>query len=167
MAGDSAGSISFWVKDLKSHHFLFNVSKAGEQNAGIIAGPYYVGVLIDNGDPILYRFAENPSGMLGNGQWHHVVVEQDGTALKIYVDGTLQTLTGSINKVPGAWFDDLKGTMGRASVGCRLSANGWFDHYFDGKVDDLRYYRKALNANEINALYNNGAGTEEKNPVVP
>ncbi len=63
-------------------------------------------------------------------------------------------------------IDDMTTAYGRASLGCRISGEGWIDHYFEGKIDDFRYYKFALNANEVTTLYNNGNGTEEKNPVV-
>lgn len=44
----------------------------------------------------------------------------------------------------------------------RLASSSALGNYFDGKLDDIRIYDKALTDREIKAIYNNGNGTEEE-----
>lgn len=73
--------------------------------------------------------------------WHHIVYEYDGTKEFWTIDGVRQTLyprTGSINA----------GTNPRV-IGF-YNPSSWFN----GLIDDMRIYNRALSASEIQALYN-------------
>ena len=78
------------------------------------------------------------------GVWHHIVgVNENNTTRKIYIDGVLQSGT-----------DDLNNTGTRAltnilEIGSGASAS----ESFDGQIDDVRIYNRALSASEIKALY--------------
>lgn len=82
---------------------------------------------------------------INDGQWHHVAAVYDGTNVYLYVDGSLdvmQAVTGSIaqNNVPLAIGENNQPTPG---------------HYmFDGMVDEVALYNRALSSNEIAAIYN-------------
>ena len=86
---------------------------------------------------------------LRDNKWHYVAGVYDGTAAKIYVDGTLQGSTdGSRGTVSGQ--NDF--FIGR---GNHTSATN--DH-FTGNIDEVVIWNDALSDNEITALYNSGAG---------
>jgi len=75
--------------------------------------------------------------------WHLLVGTYDGTTLKIYVDGLLQgqatnTFTIAVNAFFKIGWDDLSG----------------YNRYFNGKIDDVRIYNRAINAQEVLAIFN-------------
>jgi hypothetical protein len=79
------------------------------------------------------------------GQWHHVVVTaQSPTGAKqIFVDGAAvsfnqTTTSGEVSTVPERL------TIGYAGYGSEL---------FDGAIDDVRMYKRALNATEAITIY--------------
>ena len=83
--------------------------------------------------------------VLTAGEWSHVAFgrEADGT-VKCYIDGIQTAITGTVvgtlssTESPGIGWDwDV-------SVNAR----------WDGLLDDVRWYRRALSANEIAAIYN-------------
>jgi len=116
-----------------------------------------------DGDPNNYQFAiknglatmflddSDSGGLSGNtalnlGQWYHVAATWDGSEVRIYVDGVL-------DKDP----PDLRGaTIGTDTRPLYIGGRGTAD-VFDGIVDDVRIYNRALTAAEVAALANPSA----------
>ena len=86
-----------------------------------------------------------PAGTNWSTNWHHVVAQFDGTTRSIYLDGGLvasDSPTG--HSVPNA---------SNFRIG---STNG--GEYFNGSLDEIGIWNRALSAQEISNLYNSGAG---------
>ncbi|HUT28853.1 MAG TPA: S8 family serine peptidase [Sedimentisphaerales bacterium] len=82
--------------------------------------------------------------------WNHIVVTWDGSAMQAYLDGFrsghTQLFLGPINS-----------TTKPAVIGCNAGyAGGTGGDYFCGTVDDVRIYERALSAEEIQQLYQEG-----------
>ena len=80
---------------------------------------------------------------INTGQWYHIVGTNDGTTLKIYVNGDLkdsETSTGFSGVDYDAYigYDDLYGIC------------------FDGTIDDVIVYDEALTEFEIEQIYQRG-----------
>ncbi len=71
--------------------------------------------------------------------WYHVVLTYDGTTSRIYRNGT------KLNA------DDP--CAGPSTGTARLHFGGDAGEYFQGKLDEIRYYNRALSASEIKQLY--------------
>jgi hypothetical protein len=81
------------------------------------------------------------------GGWKHIVATFDGDSLKVHLDGVLYS---------SAAFDQDFVTAERAPC---LGKASWYDGmYFDGRIDDFRFYDVALTAAEIAAIYAEGSG---------
>jgi hypothetical protein len=82
--------------------------------------------------------------VMTTGVWHMVTGTYDGSHVRVYIDGSEKDST------------ELSGTMDNnsepLSVGC-LSANGATQDFFDGLIDEVRVYNRALSADEIKGLY--------------
>ena len=91
------------------------------------------------------------SGSIGTGGWHHVVVVREiGSVPRIYFDSSLQALANSaVNS----------GTLSSEALYIG-NQTGQPSRTFNGKMDDIRIYNRALSATDINAIYNLGNGTE-------
>ncbi|HWB63517.1 MAG TPA: LamG domain-containing protein [Chitinophagales bacterium] len=77
--------------------------------------------------------------------WQHIAYVADGTMLKVYINGVLQGNTDQYN-------DGLALSATNASL---VIANGgaWGKNYFfDGKIDNVRMYNRALPAAAISYL---------------
>ena len=74
--------------------------------------------------------------------WHHVALQRKAGTLSIWVDGTQAASatapTGSVS--PGRPF--------KMYVGQRLDGA----HHFDGSMDEVRLYKRALTATELNSI---------------
>lgn len=81
--------------------------------------------------------------LLDNDGWHHLACTYDGAAAKIYIDGQLDVET-PMTRTPAAFSD--------AVLQIGYSDNG--KDFFNGAIDDLRIYNRALSASEIMQLNN-------------
>jgi len=80
----------------------------------------------------------NPS----NNKWHMISATQTGTSVRVYKDG-VQCNSGSFTAIQnGATAIQI----GRYNSG----------YYFNGSLDDIRIYNRALSAQEVAQLYNMG-----------
>lgn len=107
---------------------------------------------------------------LFNGQWHHLAVVYDETTSKLtyYFDGTALTgLDPSLTDVMNSGnprgplkLTDASGNSGSLVIGGwnkQAGLSGPTDDWvqgFTGSMDQVRLYGKALNASEVQALYN-------------
>lgn len=79
------------------------------------------------------------------GEWVHVALKWDGKNMYLYKNGVQQGTTGSYS----GKVTDVKNKFG---IGCVPDRN----YRFNGKLDDLRLYNKALSDDQILALYQLG-----------
>jgi len=86
---------------------------------------------------------------INNNAWHHVVATYTNTngGMKLYVDGTLQTQTGTATaqSFTGYWrvgADQITGWPSNPS-----------DTYYDGSLDEVAIYTSALSATRVQAHY--------------
>ncbi len=82
---------------------------------------------------------------LYDGNWHQVLTTYDGSTKKLYVDGSLIGEMTPLNAVHS--------TPDTSNFAIGLTATA-FDEYFNGSLDDVRVYDRALSEQEITALYN-------------
>jgi len=108
-----------------------------EQNSGISGGNIQAGLLSGSG-------FDEITGTIVQNVWNHLVLVRDGLSFKFYVDGTNQgtASVGSGNNYTSG-FNFLTGRRG----------NGEF---WEGDIDDVRFYSKALTPSEVSSLYNTG-----------
>jgi hypothetical protein len=90
----------------------------------------------------------SPAYFVNDNNWHLLVGTYDGNTLKIYVDGLLRgqkssTFSIVINKYFKIGWDDLSG----------------YNRYFNGKIDDVRIYKRSLNKSEVFQLFKDGVCT--------
>jgi len=95
----------------------------------------------------------NPAstGVLGVGTWIHVSLVADITGSQVlYIDG-VQDGTGTAVRTSHNSNIPL-------SIGARESSvsAGGITQWFDGKIDEVRIYNRALSASEVRYLYNKG-----------
>jgi len=102
---------------------------------------------IENGTNTIYGIDPlNASASINLNNWQHLVFIADGTNLKVYVNGVLQT--GTDLKVSGTVFSNTDKPL-------VIGNGGGYgrNYYFQGAIDDIKMYNRVLNADEIKALY--------------
>ena len=98
-------------------------------------------VKIDDGADHAYNWG---STTITDGEWYHCALVLDTTTdtLYGYVNGVEEINESSVN-VDDMTYDDV--AIGRGEYGG--------DHYFQGLLDEVRIYNRALSASEIESLY--------------
>lgn len=81
-----------------------------------------------------------------DGGWHHIVVSYDAETNRMagYLDGAL---------VSTAAFESDRQTQNDSPVYIGRASPPREDRYFDGRLDDLRIYDRALTAAEVGGLF--------------
>lgn len=99
-----------------------------------------------------FIFSRNSGSEMGTGTgatslntWHHVCGVWDGTTSSVYLDGVSKS-----NSVEVGW---VYGAGSGLSIGRRHDNN----YYFQGRLDEVRVYNRALSAEEIAKLYKSTA----------
>ena len=80
------------------------------------------------------------------GKWYHAVVTRDKNDIKLYVDGVLTKTVSTGGELPNYSC----GGEVFAHIGTKSS----LEFFYTGNVDDIHIYKRALNADEVKALYN-------------
>jgi hypothetical protein len=101
--------------------------------------------------------------------WQHIVLTRSDYAMKLYVNGVLETSDSTnLYSIPTYGTPDYMNPTYldcSANIGMRFFI---YPEFFHGKIDDVMIYKRALNASEIGALYNaNVSGISETNAAIP
>jgi hypothetical protein len=92
---------------------------------------------------------------LNGGTWYHLacLIDYANDTATVYINGVAQAMTGTISFTAGS-------TANTASRSNAIGAeeNGG-SNWFDGKIDDVRIYNRALTANEVSQIYGGSTGT--------
>ncbi len=91
------------------------------------------------------------SGM-STGTWYHFACRRQNNKMEMFIDGVKQTDSQILTSDPTVV--DENGLLYIGSYNASPSA------LWDGKLDDLRIYKRGLSDTEISNLYNSGNGTE-------
>ncbi len=94
-------------------------------------------------------------GNYQDGIWHHVVLSFDGEQANLYVDRLLIT-TDKQHDSNSIYYQ-----TGGLSIG---RDGDYSSNYFQGDIDDLRIYNRALSESEIQQLYKIEEEEQEKPP---
>jgi hypothetical protein len=157
MNGWSGMTVSLWVKAV-SHttygHVInrgpLTTDKEGAFGLGIGQG-YKKGLFSvknnpDNPCPTVIAGTDN----LPLNRWCHLAGTYDGEMMRYYVDGKLEKETRlAATTTPLLDGPDTKLVIGNMS---RLPFINWGDMFFNGAVDEVRIYKRALSEDEIKQI---------------
>lgn len=145
----TAHSISLWVKPAEVVSGRWNT----------IFMSYFLGhpagFLGKRSDQSTYFHYRTESGSelyftLANADtWYHIVITRDSGGVDIYVDGSFVTSNS-----------DSMGTYSSSAYEKTVIGSNpiYTGEYFNGSIDQVRLFSKALSSDEVDTLYNNGDG---------
>ena len=83
--------------------------------------------------------------VVNDDQWHLVTFVREGTSLHLYIDGSLE---GSLTNISGNFMSNVP-----VRIGSYSSGSGSPSRWFDGQIDDMRMWDRALDADEVAYWY--------------
>ncbi len=98
-------------------------------------------------------YAATSTTSVNDNKWHHVLGTYDGSNLKVYIDGVLEDTHAGSGSLPIA--------IGPLRIGADYQTTP--ANFFNGLIDEVRVYNRALTASEIQDLYRIGAARMKVN----
>lgn len=163
----SQGSISVWFKvmDMSDRNVIFSGRSLGDNYV-------YAALMIDHDGRPQLQFRTSSTGndqkaqadrLLNKNEWYHVVLTADTFRYHMYINGEEVSIGGDN---VGRWIPDLSSHTFQYRVGSLDSVP--LTGAFNGYVDELRIYDRALTLDDVASLYNGGApGTPRATLTTP
>jgi len=158
-AGLTEGTISAWIKPVDTVYRRMVIgAKEGTDDLDYMSFELYNGQLqvwlIHASASLLAAVGET---LLQTDTWHHIAYTTDSSGHHFYVNGEPETvmLYGIGDPGTNAFFGHLP-TEQVISIGVLMNYNGENVDHFDGKIDDVRIYDRALSEEEVEQLYQKG-----------
>jgi hypothetical protein len=143
-SGNAPRSISFWM-------YSDSYANGGIVAYGTAASNQGFAFYISSSQLIMTFYAVNANinYALSTGQWYHVVATHDGTTFKAYINGSEE-------------YSDTR-TLNTGTAGFRIGGVPWNNsaEFFNGKLDQVRVFQKALSSSEVSTLYAETVDTVE------
>jgi hypothetical protein len=152
---ETFNTVSAWVKRAASTSwtgsvFGFGIDGNSTQDIYFWGAEGFFGFNTWNGD--CWGFSNSTAeGQVMDGEWHHLVAIFDRSSItssKIFVDGIEKALS------------QVKGTTLTRTISYKfgIGLNGWntANQLFNGIIDDVHIYNRALTPSEIKLLYSKG-----------
>lgn len=154
---DSSYTIAAWVNIAGDANGLSRITCRSRTT---VPGEKDLSLYIRNNGKLEHQGSEwlaSDENAVGFGTWQHVAVVSDGTAMKLYVNGTAvkedNTASGDMSNTDVALL---------IGAGWNKDATAPFaDHMFKGAMDELRIYDIAINDADMKELADEGSPDEE------
>lgn len=149
------GSLVVWLKmnSLSDRNILFSGQSVNDNYT-------HVALLVNyEGRPELrFRTTQDGtdqkvqgSGILNKNEWYQLVLTANGVGYHMFINGEEASMSGNNT---GKWFSDLTSRVLKYRIGALVSNP--LSGVFDGYLDDLRMYSRALTQADVTELYNGG-----------
>ncbi|MFW0837853.1 MAG: DUF2341 domain-containing protein [Candidatus Komeilibacteria bacterium] len=148
ISGTDERTVSLWVKttsaNVTTNSIIFGMGTAAANN---------LFAMRTDSTTDTWRFTDasvaRETNVSTTGQWQHIVTILDSSQqLSVYIDGIIT----DVNNIDLSSQDTTNAPFYIGS-----SVNNTL--YFDGLIDEVRIYDRALSANEVKQLYNQNAGS--------
>ena len=117
----------------------------------ILQSSSYLQMRVDSGPADAYAVGDTA---LNDGDWHHVVgVYIPSTSITVYIDSAVDTASGT-NPETDSIPSSIESGAEEVTIGVR--GDGSDTTFFDGQIDELKVYNRALSAAEITKNYKHG-----------
>lgn len=141
-----AFSVSAWVRPWKEVGAIYGQFSSGSDTSCFITLQDFTSFGYDEFPPS--GGGLNSSGPANSNKWTMVTVTRLGNDRRVFVNGALVVEDEQAESYSGA-------IPSKAAIGGRLYNDSIYSPYsFGGTIDDVRIYRRALDAGEVTQLYN-------------
>ena len=151
--GKTAATWSFWMKRNDAGHFETPLSQHGagadRQFYFYLVGNNRIDFYINNA--IMFKDT-SLTVTFANDTWYHIALTYDGSLspnsakCNLYINGVKETNTQGSN------VSSINSSTTNFNIGRRQSSASAYDRYFDGNLDEIALFDKALSQSEITAI---------------
>jgi len=146
-------TIEAWVKSNSISSYQHIVDKGGGNESAyqisLFSSKMYGWIKTQDG----VRHSYKGSAVLESEKWYHLVATYDGSTLKYYVNSNKDFDSGS----------DFSGKIYVNNMNLLIGVEGGYGVLFNGSIDEVRIYNRALSAEEVRYHYNRGGPVAEWN----
>jgi len=147
-------TVEAWInaKSLGKYNNIFGKYKCEERLSGF-------GLMIDKSDKLNWHIftakdtyestSPHSKTTFALNTWYYVVGTYDGSLMKTYINGVLDTCVDTLS---GPIFNE-EADLYIGDIDCTFDSSG-FDSPFDGIIDEVAIYNRSLTAEEIYTHYN-------------
>ena len=116
-----------------------------------------------SGTTTQWEIRSSNNGITLTDAWHHLVISQDGTAVKVYVDTVLlTTFDGEADK--SKWMES---NLDNGRIGCNSISGNGNANFLTGNIMEIGLWNVALTSTQVESLYGNGGSTAKKANTEP
>jgi len=146
--GTQEFSLCGWINRTTSGSgpYIVDNMNSSLQGIGLFSYGDYSGVIVGGANDGTVQATVEDYENIADGEWHLIVGTYNGSMLQLYIDGEWRGSNSISSYTASTWNMNI----GRMEQGDR-----W---YFDGILDEIRIYNRALLASEVQQLYADGAG---------
>lgn len=161
---DTAGSVTFYINQetpLAANRTLFcfgDTNGAGRIHAWVTADGA-IRAACHTGTAMAWD-VQTADDVIESGTDFSICVVHNGTTPKIYLDSEDEGLIYNTSTDLTCWMAGVTG-IDNGRIGCTNYGSAGNASFFDGIMDEWRYYSSAITARETIALWNYGDGTDE------
>ena len=101
---------------------------------------------IISNDTYTHRFLQTET--LATGQWYHFVFQRAGGSMEAFING--------ISSIHYKYEDNVENINVNVTKFLAVGSDSWGGRNFNGLIDEVRIYNRALSAEEIRYHYNHG-----------
>jgi len=138
-------TFSAWIKSstTNSQRIIDNFTTAHQLALRVASGNYVLNYYTGGISNVLFNSASYSASGVFDGNWRHIALTMSGTTAKIYEEGALK------------YTDTFTGTYAAIASNFRIGANQNNSDTYDGLMDEVAFFEKALTASEVSDQYNN------------
>lgn len=92
----------------------------------------------------------NSSNLIYLNKWYNIIAIRSGSYVKTYINGQLAGTTSLSSKI----IVNATSPKADTRIGCDWPSD--YEDYFYGKIDDMRFYNRAVSTEEVELLYKEG-----------
>ncbi len=158
------GAVEMWINPASDgnngHIFTFRKYDISQYIRFLEVGDTQLRFLGEIGDSFQFSLY-TPTDSLVPGEWNHMVFQQTGSGIEVYINGEKQTLSGT-GESSTMWFADTF----PASYDFRIAHWGSWSTKYKGLLDEISIYDYALDATTIQQHYDQFANPVNNPPVL-
>lgn len=149
-------SVATWIKTTRTNRMMIWAESggkgSGDNQTWLRLGANTTSQLIgfateDSNKGSFLGMSEAEKGKMYDNVWHHVVCVREGLVTRVYVDGVMAKQVSSTTGIKNV------SNTGNFKIAAQEGTSS-FSNFFNGQLDDMIIYKKALTQAEVTALFN-------------